>query len=63
MNKSDVRNSIASDVEAFLSKGGSVTIIESVKVKVKHPASGQQKISFGWKQPHALPSSVWKYII
>lgn len=63
MNKEQLRLDTAADMEAFLSAGGQVTILKSAKVKTKNSASGHQKVTFGWKQPHALPSSVWKYIV
>jgi hypothetical protein len=62
MSKQDTRIELSSDLDKFFSAGGTVTVLKSTRVKRKHTATGQQKLSFKWKEPHQYPVSSWHYI-
>ena len=62
MNKSELRNQLTNDIEQFLATGGHIVTEKSQKVKVKHPATGHQKLFFGPKAPHRYPASSWSFI-
>ena len=62
MNKVELRNQLTTDIEQFLANGGVVVTEVAKKVKVRHPVSGHQKLSFGPKPPHRYPASSWSFI-
>ena len=62
MNKSEIRSSVASDLDAFFRSGGKVVVCKTVRRKVRMQASGFQKLSFGWAEPKARPSNAWDLI-
>ena len=63
MNKSEVRHALNADLDAFLKKGGSVTVCRTARRKPRNSASGSQKLSFGWVEPKNRPSNAWDLIL
>ena len=64
MSKSDIREQLAADIDAFLKAGGKVTVGPSARNrKVKLPAKGSQKPFFSWSEPKNRPSNNWDGII
>jgi hypothetical protein len=59
MTKKELRESIVLDVKSFLKAGGMVTTVKATKRKVKHPATGSQKMSFFQKDPPKQIQSSW----
>lgn len=53
---------VANDVAAFLAAGGTITTAKTSKRKMKAPARGKEKLSFGWKAPVNRPSQMWDNI-
>jgi hypothetical protein len=58
--KSEIREETADLVAEFIKNGGKIVTVATVKQrKVKHPATGHQKLYFGWREPKGRPAVMW----
>lgn len=57
--KTELRNSVSADVEAFLAQGGRVTKVAAVKVKPKMTVRGSQDRYFSASAPKKSVSNMF----
>ena len=59
MNKKELREETKNALDQFFKSGGQVTVCKPAKKKVKHPATGHQKMAFFEKAPPIRIASSW----
>jgi len=62
MNKLDLRNKTAMDIQQYLSNGGTIITEKAYNPRKKNPANGKQKHYFTSIAPKKRPSQMYDFI-